>query len=205
MCTSSPLQFSTISVHFSSHCLMSPWFPPSHGDSMVSTLLWHPPSHGDSVVSTIPWCPPFRGDSVVSTLLWFPPSHGVHPLVVTPWCPPSRGYSMVSTLLWFPSHGFHSPMVSTLLWLLCGVQPPVVSTLSWLLHGVHPGFWLKLAWKRQFSWLPSVVSTSHGYSMVFTLLWCPPFLWFPASCGFHSAMVLQPPVVTPWCPSWIMA
>ena len=93
------LQFSTISVQFSSHCLMSPWFLPSHGDSVVSTLLWCPPSHGDSMVSTIPWCPPFHGDSVVSTLPWFPPSHGVHPLVVTPWCPPSCGYSVVSTLL----------------------------------------------------------------------------------------------------------
>ena len=55
------VEFSMISVQFSSHCLMSLWFPPSRGDSMVSTF---------------PWCPPFCGDSVVSTLPWFPPSHG---------------------------------------------------------------------------------------------------------------------------------
>ena len=111
------LQFSTISVQFSSHCLMSLWFPPSHGDSVVSTLLWCPPSHGDSVVSTLPWCPPSHGYSVVSTLSWllhcvhpsvvslpwFPPSHGFHSPVVTLWCPPSCGFHPLVVTPWCPS------------------------------------------------------------------------------------------------------
>ena len=111
------LQFSTISVQFSSHWLMSPWFPPFHGDSVVFTLLW---------------CPSSRGDSVVSTLPWFPPSHGVHPLMVTLWCPPSRGYSMVSTLPWFPSRGFHSPVVT--LWCPPSRGYSVVSILDFGLN-----------------------------------------------------------------------
>ena len=103
-------QFSTISVQFSSHCLMSPWFPPSHGNSMVSTIPWCPSFCGDSVVSTLSGFHPH----MVSTLLWL--LHGVHPLVVTLWCAPFHGFPpMVSTLLWFPLSCGYS-VVSTLLW-----------------------------------------------------------------------------------------
>ena len=143
-----------------------PWWLRGFHPPMVSTLLWWLCGVHSPMVSTLPWCLPSRGYSVVSTLSWL--LRGVHP-------------SLVSLL------GFHPAVVSTLLWLLCGVHPPVVSTLSWLLHGVHPGFWLKLAWKWQFSWLPSVVSTFLGYSVVSTLSWCPPFH------GFHSAMVSNLP------------
>ena len=56
---------------------MSKWLPPSHGDSMVTTLLWLPPlwfplSHADSMDTTLLWFPPSHGDSMVTTLPWLP-------------------------------------------------------------------------------------------------------------------------------------
>ena len=93
-------------------------------------------------------------------LLWL--LHGIHPVVV-------------STLLWCPpSHGFHSA---------------VVSNLPWLFRGVHPGFWLKLAWKWQFSWLPSVVSTSCGDSVVSAILKHILLPWLSGRKWNHSLFV----------------
>ena len=145
-----------------------------------------------SVVWTLSWLPNFCGfhPLVVTTLLSFPPSCGLHLVMVTKlsWFWPCCGYHtfVISTLPWLPNfRGFHPVMVTKLSWFPPShrYQTFVVSTLSWLLRGVHPGFWLKLAWKWQFLWLLSVVSTSRGYSMVSTLLWCPPFR------GFHPPMV----------------
>ena len=144
---------------------------------MVITLLSFPPSRGLHLV-------------VVTKLSWFPPCHGYHIFVVStlPWFACCCGYHtfIVSTLLWLPNfHGFHPVVVTTLSWFppSHGYQTFMISTLSWLLCGVHPGFWFKLAWKWKFLWLPSVVSTSRGYSMVSTLSCCPPFR------GFHPPVV----------------
>ena len=96
--------------------------------------------------------------------------------------------------------GFHLP------WLLCGIHPVVVSTLPWfppscsfhsavvsnlpwLLCGVHPRFWLKLAWKWQFLWLPSVVSTSCGDSVVSANLKHILLLWLSGREWNHSLFV----------------
>ena len=179
-----------------------PWFPPSHGFhlSVVSTLC------GYSVVCTLllfassrgySWCP-FHGlhfhglhSAVVSTLPWFASLCGSHP---------PCGYSMVSlpwfALSWFTLCRRFNPLVVCIftwfppsLWLLRGV-PFVVCTITpfTLCHGFHPPVVCIFAWFPPFLWLlcgvPFVLCT---------------IMWFTFCRGFH------PLVVTPWCPSWILA
>ena len=123
--------------------------------------------------------------SVVSTLLWFPPSRGFHLSMVSTLC----GYSVVCTLLlfassrgylWCPFCGFH----------FSGLHSAVGSTLPWFasLHGSHPPCGYSVV---SLSWFVP----SHGLhsAMVSTLL------WFASSHGSHPLMV------TPWCPSWLLA
>ena len=87
---------------------MSKWLPPSHGDSMATTLLWLPPL----------WFPPSHADSVATTLLWLPPL----------WFPLSCVDSMVTTLPWLPPLWFHPPVVTP--WLSRVWLPP---DIAWIL------------------------------------------------------------------------
>ena len=175
------------------------WFPPFHGFHPVWLLCGlHPP-----VVCIFPWLlcgVPFMVYTLlcVSTLpSWFPPSP-----VVTPWCPFRGSHfcglhsAVVSTLPWFASlHGSHPPcgyFVVSLSWFAPsrGLHSAVVSTLPWFasLRGSHPPcgyFMVSLSWFAPSRGLHSAVVSTLP--------------WFASSRGSH------PLVVTPWCPSWILA
>ena len=182
-------------------------FPPFCGFHPVWLLCGlHPP-----VVCIFPWLlcgVPFMVCTfMVYTLLWFPPSRGLHLCVV-----PTLSVVICGDVSWFaPSHGLHSAVVSTLPWFASshGSHPPCgysVVSLSWfalswftLCCGFHPLLVCIFAWFPPSLWL-FVVSLS----------------WFAPSRGLHSAVVStlpwfasshgsHPLVVTPWCPSWILA
>ena len=171
------------------------WFPSSHGFhlSMVSTLCGysglHPP-----VICIFPWL------LMVSlpwfALSWFTLCHGFHPPivptlpVVTPWYP----------FCGLHFHGLHSAVVSTLLWFASS-------------HGSHPPCGYSMVSLLWFALLWFTLCCGFHPPVVCIFTWFPPSLWLLRGVPFVVCTIawftlchgFDPLVVTPWCPSWILA